>query len=132
MKTKPSVELKREAVGDLPYIGHLPADGRSVPILTYYDPAQPHMTTWVPMTPDTLQFITVVDVIYGTYVAFQPKEDTDIPLLLSYVIRNNLSYDDVTTLTHSAVQDFVSLLASVTKLQMNIARGFLQGRILLW
>lgn len=115
MKTRPSVELKRQAVGELPYVGHLPTDGRSVPILTYFDPAEPHMTTWVPNNGGGLQFITVVDVIYGTYVGFQPKEETDIPLPLSYLIHNHLSYDDVTTLTHSAVQDFVGLLASIEK-----------------
>lgn len=115
MKTRTPFALERKTVGELPYVGHLPTDGRNVPILTYCDPTEPHMTTWAPTKAGGLQFIKVVDVIFGTYVGFQAKEDTDIPLSLSYIIHNHLSYDDVTTLTHSAVQDFVGLLASIEK-----------------
>ena len=112
---------KRDATSDareiqkLPYLTHIPRDGRSVPIQTYYDHQQKRWRIWV-ILDGKLQELDVTDLYHGTYVSNEPvSPDRDYRMPFAETVLKHFCTPKIAAGMHQASQDLINCLGYLEK-----------------
>jgi hypothetical protein len=104
-------------VRDLPYLTHVPVDGRIVPIVNYYDVTAKRFFTYIPISTDAneLWVLPPDAVVEGIYFSGEPADDQDSRLPFLETVLQHLSFPEVISAVWNAQADLVNGLASLHK-----------------
>jgi hypothetical protein len=101
-------------VTELPYVSHVPTDGRSIPILHYYD-SDAHQFFVYSLQPDRrILVLPGAELQEGSYVAkAAANPELDYRLVLSETLIQHFSFDDIAFTLRAIEQDLINGLASL-------------------
>lgn len=104
-----------QEITKLPYLKHIPRDGRIVPIQTYYDHQEKKWRIWV-VPEKTLQELKVDDLIHGTYVSDEPvSPDRDYRMPFAETVLKHFCTPTIADRMHQASQDLINCLGYIEK-----------------
>lgn len=126
MKELGTAAVQKDELSKLPYLSHIPKDGRIVPIQTYYDHANGQWLTWI-VHKGALQQLRCIDLCHGMYVSTNPvSPDTDYPMPFAEIILRHFCTPKISDRMHQASQDLINCLGYIEKyfILLNHARKF--------
>jgi hypothetical protein len=101
---------------DLPYVSHIPLDGRQLVIGPYYDSKAEKWEAYQQVQNDCLRVLRPKSLFDGTYVAVEPEdEESDLRLHFSETIRKYLSLPEVVRYLPEIERDVINALSSIEK-----------------
>ncbi len=115
MRERGTASVDAEEINKLPYLKHIPRDGRIVPIQTYYDHQEKQWRIWV--VPDgKLQELKVADLFHGTYVSDKPvSPDRDHRMPFAETVLKHFCTPALADRMHQASQDLINCLGYIEK-----------------
>ncbi len=100
---------------ELPYVTHIPADGRLVVLMGYYDADEEQFYTFL-QSGGKIAVIPSGEMLEGRYIAqFPAKPDIDRQLPLSETLVQHFSFQDVIATLLHVERDLINGLASLQK-----------------
>lgn len=101
---------------ELPYLTHVPIDGRSVVISAYYDLDARQFYAYSAQPENQIVVLPIVDLVDGAYIAKASADGTrDILLPFSEAIVQYFSFGDAYLALEDAEEDLLNSLASLHK-----------------
>lgn len=103
-------------VHEIPYLSHMPEDGRAIAILPYYDSHARQFYGYRLLPDGKVAALRIHDMVEGAYIAESPaNRDVDCRLPFSEIVVQHFSYRDVWTAHRDVDQDLINGLASLHK-----------------
>jgi hypothetical protein len=99
---------------ELPYLSHVPVDGRSIPILPFFDSDAQKFYTYIKKT-DGKILVIPCDPMESIYISKNQDRETDSRLPLYEIIIQSFSFKEVFSALLDAGQDLMNGLASLHK-----------------
>jgi hypothetical protein len=107
--------VERGELRKLPYLKHIPEDGRIVPIQFFYDHAERQWHFW-DISKGRLQDVQVFDVFHGTYLSRRPvSPDSDYRLPFEETVLRHFSTPRISGLLQKVSQDLINSLGYIEK-----------------
>lgn len=135
MRERDIASVGRDQISKLPYLTYAPADGRVVPVRTYYDHVHKRWLMWV-VRDGKLQELPVSDLCHGVYIADEPvSPDRDHHLPFAETVMKHFCTPEIADRMNQASQDLINCLGYVEKyfilLHYVKAYGYTNGTALL-
>jgi len=100
---------------ELPYLSHIPRDGRSTWICDYYNSKEQQFYTYKPNKDGQLLVIKPADLIEGRYLAESVARESDYPLFFNTFVMNHLSFPDLIRSMNDIKNDLLNSLTCIHK-----------------
>jgi hypothetical protein len=99
---------------ELPYISHIPTDGRKIPLLGYYDSDAVQFYAYSSLPDGRILVLPAVELQEGTYIAkAAAKPELDYHLFFSEKIIQHFSFNDIAFTLNAIERDLLNGLASI-------------------
>lgn len=102
---------------EIPYLAHVPTDGRRVPLITYYDVDTQLFSTFLPDhgKSNEIMVLPINEAIETVYLAKSPARETDCHLPFYETILQHFCFSDVWPLLRITQQDLINAIVSLHK-----------------
>jgi hypothetical protein len=105
-------------LSEIPYISHVPQDGRVLMFQPWYENASHSWHLYHEARPDEFIKMQIEGFVSGIYYAASPALDVDLKLPLATLVAQHLSFPSIAQKLYSLVDDLHLLSASLEKLEL--------------
>ena len=115
MRERGTTIVNKGELSKLPYLTHVPDDGRMIPLQTYYDHSENCWRTWI-VANKKLQEIRVINLCDGTYVSEKPvSPNKDYRIPFAEIVMKHFCTPEIFERTNQATQDLINCLGYIEK-----------------